>query len=85
DTERRYLAAALRCREDANLSRYLALELGCAVEWSLPERIVRPLRVRVARGELTLPEAVRAADRRLRAKVAEDQGPDAARVAGWLR
>jgi hypothetical protein len=49
ETERRYVAGALRFREDPPVAHYTALELGCGVEWSLVERVLRPLRAAVAR------------------------------------
>jgi hypothetical protein len=74
ETERRYVAGALRFRDDPPVAHYTALELGCGVEWSLVERVLRPLRAAVARQEVRLAEPRTENQKRLCAKLARDEG-----------
>ena len=53
--ERRYLACARRCADLPSTAKFALLELGCAVEWSLLDRVLQPLRAALQEGQHGLP------------------------------
>ncbi len=50
ERERKYLACAFRCSRLPGVEKFAVLELGCAVEWSLLDRAVHPLRAALRDG-----------------------------------
>ncbi len=70
--EQHYLAVAQQCRATAGMAPYAFIGLGCAVEWSLLDRVFGPLRQAVLQGDGSVTPRARPGEKRRYAGATHD-------------